>query len=213
SPSTLPWTSITGRPTALSQFTNDLNFLTPSGTAAKANALSKNPGACPAGQYVYQFDPDGTIHCATPAGTGGTGGAVDWANVTGRPTALSAFTNDAGFITSAGSILGNAATATSMQTAKNPCSAGQFMTGMQTNWTPICADPPSVASSVPWTSVTGRPTAVSAFSNDSGYLTANDNLQWGKVVGAPTIPTLTSQLTNDSGFITSAVIPTKVSQL
>ncbi len=216
STTTLPWTSITGRPTALSSFTNDTGFITSAGTAAKATALEADPVACPAGQYVYDIDANGTLHCAIPAGTGGSGGTVDWANVTNRPTASSAFTNDAGFITSAGSILGNAATATAMQSLKNPCASGQFVTGLNADFTPICAMPPtggSEATSVVWTNVTGRPTALSAFTNDLGYVKTSDPIGWGSITGAPTIPTRTSQLINDSGFASSVNIPTKLSQL
>ena len=51
----------------------------------------------------------------------GSAGSVAWTNVSGRPTALSSFTNDlgnyGGWITSSGSISGNAATATAAQGA------------------------------------------------------------------------------------------------
>jgi hypothetical protein len=60
------------------------------------------------------------------------------------------------------------------------------------------------AGSVPWTSVTGRPTAVSSFTNDSGYQTSSGSVNyassagsvaWSNVSGRPT--TL-SGLTNDT---------------
>jgi hypothetical protein len=41
----------------------------------------------------------------------GSAGAVSWTNVSGRPTAVSAFTNDSGYITSSGSITGSAGSA------------------------------------------------------------------------------------------------------
>jgi hypothetical protein len=44
----------------------------------------------------------------------GSAGSVAWTNVSGRPTAVSSFTNDSGYITSSGSISGNAATATNI---------------------------------------------------------------------------------------------------
>jgi hypothetical protein len=47
----------------------------------------------------------------------GSAGSVAWTGVLGRPTDLSAFTNGPGFITSSGSITGNAATATKLATA------------------------------------------------------------------------------------------------
>ena len=45
-------------------------------------------------------------------------GSVAWSNVSGRPTKVSQFTNDSGYITSSASITGNAATATKLQTAR-----------------------------------------------------------------------------------------------
>ena len=45
------------------------------------------------------------------------------------------------------------------------------------------------------------PTNISAFNNDTGYITSSS------------LPTKTSQLDNDSGYITSSSIPTKTSQL
>ena len=46
-------------------------------------------------------------------------GSVAWSNVSGRPTKVSQFTNDSGYITSSASITGNAATATKLATARN----------------------------------------------------------------------------------------------
>ena len=45
-------------------------------------------------------------------------GSVAWSNVSGRPTKVSQFTNDSGYITSSASITGNAATATKLRTAR-----------------------------------------------------------------------------------------------
>jgi hypothetical protein len=44
--------------------------------------------------------------------TAGTANSVAWTNVSGRPTAVSSFTNDSGYLTSVTNISGNAATAT-----------------------------------------------------------------------------------------------------
>jgi hypothetical protein len=167
-----------------------------------------------------------------------------WTEIGARPTALSAFTNDSGFITSSANISGNANTATtatyvgmtgiaastdlnnyttagfyncpynvtSATLSNSPASGNAFgmivataagpvqfvydyMTG-STNmwmrksysgawgaWTRFVMNDGSTyainisgtaaaASSVAWTNVSGRPTAVSSFSNDSGYITA-----------------------------------------
>lgn len=66
------------------------------------------------------------------------------------------------------------------------------------------------AGAVAWTSVSGRPTAVSAFSNDSGYVTSAGSVNyaasagsvaWGNVSGRPTA---VSSFTNDSGYVTGS---------
>lgn len=55
------------------------------------------------------------------------------------------------------------------------------------------------AGSVDWDDVTNRPTNVSYWTNDAGYITS------------AAIPTNVSSFTNDAGYITSADIPTNVS--
>lgn len=57
----------------------------------------------------------GSCKYATSAGSANS---VAWSNVSGRPTKVSQFTNDSGYITSSASITGNAATATKLQTAR-----------------------------------------------------------------------------------------------
>lgn len=53
------------------------------------------------------------------ASSAGSASSVAWSGVSGRPTALSSFTNDSGFITSSASISGNAGSATKLQTARS----------------------------------------------------------------------------------------------
>ena len=53
------------------------------------------------------------------ANNAGSANSVAWSNVSGRPTKVSQFTNDSGYITSSASITGNAATATKLATARN----------------------------------------------------------------------------------------------
>lgn len=55
------------------------------------------------------------------------------------------------------------------------------------------------AGSVAWADITGKPTDVSYWNNDAGYITSAD------------IPTNVSDFNNDAGYITSADIPTNVS--
>ena len=83
------WTNVSSRPTNLSQFTNDLGNYGGWQSASTAITTS-NIGSQ-------------SVNYAT---TAGTANAVAWGNVSGRPTAVSSFTNDSGYITSSGSISG-----------------------------------------------------------------------------------------------------------
>ena len=72
------------------------------------------------GAYLAVWDNDGKHIRPCPlsdtsvgyATSAGSANSVAWSNVSGRPTKVSQFTNDSGFITSSASISGNAATAT-----------------------------------------------------------------------------------------------------
>lgn len=64
----------------------------------------------------------------------------------------------------------------------------------------------ATASSVAWTSVTSRPTAVSAFTNDAGYLTS---VAWTQVSGRPTA---LSQFTNDTNFVNAGYVSSYANQ-
>lgn len=103
------------------------------------------------------------------------------------PTATSDLTNDSGFIT-----------LTDIPTASaNDLGLIRIGTGLSIDQDGIV----SVASagSVDWDDVTNRPTNVSYWTNDAGYITS------------AAIPTNVSSFTNDAGYITSAAIPTNVS--
>lgn len=103
------------------------------------------------------------------------------------PTATSDLTNDSGFIT-----------LTDIPTASaNDLGVIRIGTGLSIDQDGIV----SVASagSVDWDDVTNRPTNVSYWTNDAGYITS------------AAIPTNVSSFTNDAGYITSAAIPTNVS--
>lgn len=62
------------------------------------------------------------------------------------------------------------------------------------------------ASSVAWTSVSGRPTALSQFTNDVPYLTS---VSYGQVTGAPTA---LSQFANDENFVDAGYVGGYVNQ-
>lgn len=99
------------------------------------------------------------------------------------PTKVSELTNDSNFITN-----------TSYASADT---AGVVKVGAGLSITDGVLS--SEVSSLNWDNIVGKPTGVSYWNNDAGYVTT------------AAIPTKTSQLTNDSGFITSA--PTKTSDL
>ena len=142
------------------------------------------------------------------------------------PTKLSDLTNDTGFITKSVSDLTNYYDQTTINNMFNALSVptktsdlvndSGFVTdtdyasastgGVVKVGSGLSIDANGVLSStgltsVDWTDVTNKPTNVSYWTNDAGYITS------------AAVPTKTSDLTNDSGFITSASLPTKTSDL
>jgi hypothetical protein len=81
-PTTIEWDSVLNRPTYLSQFINDLNFLT-----AGDLHLSVSGDTLFLNDSIYVVLPN---NCPT---------TIEWDSVLHHPTALSQFTNDLGFIT------------------------------------------------------------------------------------------------------------------
>ena len=103
------------------------------------------------------------------------------------PTKTSDLTNDSGFIT-----LADIPTASA-----NDLGVIRIGTGLSIDQDGIVSV--TSAGSVDWDDVTNRPTDVSYWTNDAGYITS------------AAIPTNVSSFTNDAGYITSAAIPTNVS--
>ena len=162
--------------------------------------------------------------------TSGSAGSVAWVGVTGKPTGVGYFTNDAGYLT-AGTVPAQSwLSLTNRPTIPTLVSQLTNDLGFLTsasisslNWTQINGRPTGLlafqndagyltVNNVPaqeWVSILNRPTiptvptAVSAFTNDVPYLTTVPAQSWASITGKPTIPTLTSQLTNDSGYLTS----------
>src|ERR1017187_382717 len=125
--------------------------------------------------------------------------AQSWASITGKPTLISYWTNDAGYLTSASSI------------TLSQLPLGNYTTRITSGTYSISISGVAAsATAVAWTGVTGRPTALSAFTNDSGYLTSIPAQTWASITGKPTA---VSTWTNDAGYITATAVPTKVSQL
>ena len=101
------------------------------------------------------------------------------------PTKTSDLVNDSGFLTTI------------------PIASAQDLGGVKVgSGLSIAADGTlsvTSAGSVAWNDITGKPSNVSYWTNDVGYITSAD------------IPTNVSAFTNDAGYITSASIPTNVS--
>ena len=104
------------------------------------------------------------------------------------PTKTSDLTNDSGFLT------------TSSLPIATASRLGVVKIGSGLN---VAADGTisAAVASLDWANITNKPTDVSYWTNDAGYITS------------AALPTKTSDLTNDSGFITSADVPTKTSDL
>lgn len=72
----------------------------------------------------------GNASTATSAATATTANGVAWTNVSGRPTAVSAFTNDAGYITSVGAAAAGSLTGTTLAAGVTASSLTSFGAGM-----------------------------------------------------------------------------------
>lgn len=159
-------------PTKTSDLTNDSGFLT---TSTLPIATASNLGVVKIGSGI-NVAADGTISAAVAS--------LDWANITNKPTDVSYWTNDAGYITSA-----DLPTKTSDLTNDS-----DFVTS---------ADVPTKTSDL--TNDSGFIT--NSVSNLTNYYKKSETYTQGEVnslLSAIVIPTKTSDLTNDSGFITSA---------
>ena len=159
-------------PTKTSELTNDSGFLT---TSTLPIATASSLGVVKIGSGINVAS-DGTISAAVAS--------LDWANITNKPTDVSYWTNDAGYITSA-----DLPTKTSDLTNDS-----DFVTS---------ADVPTKTSDL--TNDSGFIT--NSVSNLANYYKKSETYTQGEVnslLSAIVIPTKTSDLTNDSGFITSA---------
>ena len=130
------WENVSGRPTKVSQFTNDSGYITSSGSCAYATSAGNADTVdgvhldwsinYTAGNFLAIWDNDGKHIRPIPlsntsvgyASSAGSANSVAWSNVSGRPTKVSQFTNDSGYITSSASISGNAGSATKLATSR-----------------------------------------------------------------------------------------------
>ena len=163
-------------PTDTSDLTNGAGFITSAAVPTKTSDLANDSGfitknVSDLANYYNQSEVNGMFN------------ALD------IPTKTSDLTNDSGFITN-----------TSYATA----STGGVIkvgSGLEITDGVLSATGGGVADEVDWENVINKPTNVSYWTNDAGYVTS------------AALPTKTSDLTNDSDFVTSADVPTKTSDL
>lgn len=161
-------------PTKTSDLTNDSGFITSAALPTKLSDLTNDTG------FITKSVSDLTNYYDQTT-------INNMFNALSVPTKTSDLVNDSGFIT-------------------NTDYASASTGGVVKVGSGLSIDANGVLSSngltsVDWADVTNKPTNVSYWTNDAGYITS------------AALPTKTSDLTNDSGFITSAVLPTKTSDL
>jgi hypothetical protein len=159
--------NLTGLATALSEFTNDVGFV----TFTNVSQLTNDTG------FITNVV-SGVLTATSFSGDG--------SNLTGLATALSEFTNDVGFVTF---------------TNNNQLTNGA---GYITNV--VSGVLTATSFSGDGSNLTGLATALSEFTNDVGFVTFTNVSQLNNDSGYITTSfTSTSQLTNDAGFITNVV--------
>jgi len=129
----------------------------------------------------------GNAATATTATTASSANSVAWTNVSGRPTALSSFTNDSGYIT--GITSGNVTTALGY-TPYNATNPAGYITGITSGnvttalgYTPYNATNPSgyITSSA---SITGTSSNITAYTINQNVGTANSPTFAGQTINA-----------------------------
>jgi hypothetical protein len=211
-------------PTNVSAFTNDAGYLT-SYTEQQVLTISHDTLFLTGGSFVKLpagFDGDYNSLTNTP-NLSAVATSGSYSDLTGTPTIptvptnVSAFANDAGYLTSY--------TEQQVLTISHDTvflTGGSFVklpAGFDGDYNSLTNTPnlAAVATSGSYSDLSGTPdiptvpTNVSTFTNDAGYLTA------ATVQAAVTIPTNVSAFTNDAGYLTAATvqdavtIPTNVS--
>lgn len=161
-------------PTKTSDLTNDSGFITSAALPTKTSDLTNDSGFITnqVNNLVNYYDQTAINSMF---------------NALSVPTKTSDLTNDSGFLTSI------------------PIASASTLGGVKIgNGINVAADgtiSAAISASLDWNDIVNKPTDVSYWTNDAGYITSAD------------IPTKTSDLTNDSDFVTSADVPTKTSDL
>ena len=161
-------------PAKTSDITNDSGFITSAAIPTKTSDLTNDSG-------FITNQVNNLVNYYDQTAINSMFNALD------VPTKTSDLTNDSGFLTSI------------------PIASASTLGGVKIgNGINIAADgtiSAAISASLDWNDITNKPTDVSYWTNDAGYITSAD------------IPTKTSDLTNDSDFVTSADVPTKTSDL
>ncbi len=197
-------------PTNVSELTNDANYITAADVPDQVNAdWNATEGAAEILNKPELFDGDyhsltNKPNLATVATTGNYNDLSNTPTIPTVPTNVSAFTNDANYIT--------------LNAIPVNVSAFTNDAGYLTSYTET--DPQFNAWDKDYNDLSNKPT-IPAAANDAtltiqkngasvGTFTANASSD--KSINI-TVPTTTSELTNNSGFITASAVPTNVSQL
>ena len=161
-------------PAKTSDLTNDSGFITSAAVPTKTSDLTNDSG-------FITNQVNNLVNYYDQTAINSMFNALD------VPTKTSDLTNDSGFLTSI------------------PIASASTLGGVKIgNGINVAADgtiSAAISASLDWNDITNKPTDVSYWTNDAGYITSAD------------IPTKTSDLTNDSDFVTSADVPTKTSDL
>lgn len=160
-------------PTKTSDLTNDSGFITSAAVPTKTSDLTNDSG------FITKNVSDLTNYYTQSEVNG-------MFNALSIPTKTSDLVNDSGFLTSI------------------PIASASTLGGVKIgSGINVAADGTisAAVASLDWANITNKPTNVSYWTNDAGYITS------------AALPTKTSDLINDSGFITSADVPTKTSDL
>lgn len=160
-------------PTKTSDLTNDSGFITSAALPTKTSDLTNDSGF-----ITNQVSNLANYYDQTAINS--------MFNALDIPTKTSDLTNDSGFLTSI------------------PIASASTLGGVKIgSGINVAADGTisAAVASLDWANITNKPTDVSYWTNDAGYITSAD------------LPTKTSDLTNDSDFVTSADVPTKTSDL
>ena len=162
-------------PTKTSDITNDSGFITSAALPTKTSDLTNDSGF-----ITNQVNNLANYYDQTAINS--------MFNALDVPTKTSELTNDSGFLT------------TSTLPIATTSNLGVVKIGSGIN---VASDGTisAAVASLDWANITNKPTDVSYWTNDAGYITSAD------------LPTKTSDLTNDSDFVTSADVPTKTSDL